>query len=210
MCSCRRLRPRQSLTRRAVTGTTAVGGKKCCDCKPEKEIKVEVVEKEVIKEVKVEVIKEVPKEVIKYVEVEVPVEVIREVVKTVEVPVEVIVEKVVEKEKKVTVEVPVQIIREVPVEVVKEKPCGCCKGGCNDSKENSKGNSNGANSKPWRCPQPRQHALRADAPLVPAGRATDERQHERAHRRHGQRRQRPAVCRGWPGRPRGQSPRDPS
>ena len=40
--------------------------------------------RKVIKEVKVDVIKEVPKEVIKYVEVEVPVEVIREVVSTVQ------------------------------------------------------------------------------------------------------------------------------
>jgi len=101
----------------------------CCGCCcPNKnmEPRVEVVEKEIVKEVKVDVIKEVPKEVIKYVEVEVPVEVIREQVKTIEVPVEVIVEKKVEVEKKVNVEVPVQIIREVPVEVVKEKECNCC------------------------------------------------------------------------------------
>lgn len=109
-------------------------GHGCCNCgskdnaKPIKEVetKIEVVEKEVIKEVKVDIIKEVPKEVIKYVEVEVPVEVIREVVKTVEVPVEVIVEKKVEKEVEKRVEVPVQIIREVPVEVVKD--CSCCQG----------------------------------------------------------------------------------
>jgi len=107
-----------------------------CSCGKEKERVVEVVEKEVIKEVKVDVIKEVPKEVVKYVEVEVPVEVIREVVKTVEVPVEVIVEKKVEVEVTKTVEVPVQIIREVPVEVIKERECSC--GG-------------GRNQPPWGC-----------------------------------------------------------
>jgi len=104
-------------------------GHGCCGCCcPQKnmEPRVEVVEKEIVREVKVDVIKEVPKEVIKYVEVEVPVEVIREQVKTIEVPVEVIVEKKVEVEKKVNVEVPVQIIREVPVEVVKERECNCC------------------------------------------------------------------------------------
>ena len=101
------------------------------------------VEKEVIKEVKVEVpvekivekevIKEVPVEKIveKIVEKEVPVEVIKEV--KVEVPVEKIVEKVVEKEvpveviKEVKVEVPVEkivekeVIKEVPVEKIVEK-----------------------------------------------------------------------------------------
>ena len=76
----------------------------CCECGRQIEKVIEVVEKEIIKEVKVEVIKEVPKEVVKYVEVEVPVEVIREVVKTVEVPVEVIVEKEKIVEKKVNVE----------------------------------------------------------------------------------------------------------
>ena len=70
--------------------------------------------KEVIKEVPVEVIKEVPveKEVIKEVIKEVPVEKEVEVVK--EVPVEVV--------KEVIKEVPVEVIKEVPVEVIKEVP----------------------------------------------------------------------------------------
>jgi hypothetical protein len=85
--------------------------------------KHEIIEKEIIKEVPVEVIREVEKiiEIIK----EVPVEVIKEVIiekpisggkkeviveKRVEVPVEVIKEVIIEKE----------VIREVPVEVIKE------------------------------------------------------------------------------------------
>lgn len=78
-----------------------------------KEVPVEVV-KEVIKEVPVEVVKEVVREV--------PVEVIKEVVK--EVPVEVIKEVPVEKPSETTntieVEVPIEVIREVPVEIVRE------------------------------------------------------------------------------------------
>ncbi|EKM76771.1 hypothetical protein AGABI1DRAFT_131064 [Agaricus bisporus var. burnettii JB137-S8] len=80
----------------------------------------------VVKEVPVEVIKEV--EVVKEVRVEVPVEVIREVevIKEVkvEVPVEVIREveviKEVEVVKEVVKEVPVEVIKEVSVEVIKE------------------------------------------------------------------------------------------
>ena len=76
-----------------------------------KEVPVEVV-KEVVKEVPVEVVKEVVREV--------PVEVIKEVIK--EVPVEVVKEvpAAQEAEKTIEVEVPVEVIREVPVEVVRE------------------------------------------------------------------------------------------
>ena len=76
-----------------------------------KEVPVEVV-KEVVKEVPVEVVKEVVREV--------PVEVIKEVIK--EVPVEVVKEvpTAQEAEKTIEVEVPVEVIREVPVEVVRE------------------------------------------------------------------------------------------
>ncbi|KZO91079.1 hypothetical protein CALVIDRAFT_558348 [Calocera viscosa TUFC12733] len=103
---------------------------------------IQIVEKEVIREVPIEVIREVerrveiPIEVERIVEkrVEVPVEVIREVEKRVEVPIEVIreVEKIVEVhvekivEKEVIREVPVEVIREVekrvevPVEVIRE------------------------------------------------------------------------------------------
>ncbi|KZT62434.1 hypothetical protein CALCODRAFT_505507 [Calocera cornea HHB12733] len=103
---------------------------------------IQIVEKEVIREVPVEVIREVerrvevPIEVERIVErrVEVPIEVIREVEKRVEIPVEVIreVEKIVEVEvekivvKEVIKEVPVEVIREVekrvevPVEVIRE------------------------------------------------------------------------------------------
>jgi hypothetical protein len=102
-----------------MNGGNCCGACSCCF----REKQIQVVEKEVIKEVKVDVIKEVPKEVVKYIEVEVPVEVIREVIKHVEVPVEVIVEKKVEVEVTKNVEVPVQIIREVPVEVIKEREC---------------------------------------------------------------------------------------
>lgn len=78
-----------------------------------KEVPVEVV-KEVVKEVPVEVIKEVVREV--------PVEIVKEVIK--EVPVEVVkevpVEKTSDEAATVEVEVPVEVIREVPVEVVRE------------------------------------------------------------------------------------------
>ncbi len=85
------------------------------------EAKVEI--KEVPVEVVKEVVKEVPVEVIKEVIREVPVEVVKEVVK--EVPVEVIKEVPVEKAEaanaeETVVEVPVEVIREVPVEVVRE------------------------------------------------------------------------------------------
>ena len=80
-----------------------------------KEVPVEVV-KEVVKEVPVEVIKEVVREV--------PVEIVKEVIK--EVPVEVVkevpVEKISDEAATVEVEVPVEVIREVPVEVVREVP----------------------------------------------------------------------------------------
>lgn len=80
-----------------------------------KEVPVEVV-KEVVKEVPVEVIKEVVREV--------PVEIVKEVIK--EVPVEVVkevpVEKTSDEAATVEVEVPVEVIREVPVEVVREVP----------------------------------------------------------------------------------------
>lgn len=68
---------------------------------------VKVVEKEVVKEIKVPVEKIVEKEIIKEVTVEVPVEVIKEVEKIVEVPVEKIIEK--------------ETIKEVPVEKIVEK-----------------------------------------------------------------------------------------
>lgn len=81
-----------------------------------------VVVKEVPVEVVKEVVKEVPVEVIKEVVREVPVEVVKEVIK--EVPVEVIKEVPVEKEAEnvntVEVEVPVEVVREVPVEIVRE------------------------------------------------------------------------------------------
>ena len=74
-----------------------------------KEVQVEVV-REVIKEVPVEVIKEVKVEVIKEVIKEVPVEVIREIIK--EVPVEVV--------REVVKEVPVEVFRDMPRETIKE------------------------------------------------------------------------------------------
>ena len=88
-----------------------------------------IIEKEIVKEVPVEVIvekevvKEVPREVIVIKEVvkEVPVEVIKEVVK--EVPVEVIVIKEVVKEVPVEVIVEKEVVKEVQVEVIKEVPC---------------------------------------------------------------------------------------
>jgi CheY-like chemotaxis protein len=100
-----------------------------------KEVPVEVV-REVEKPVPFEVVREVPVEVVREVEVikeivkEVPVEVIREVVREVpvevvkEVPVEVVREVEVIKEivKEVPVEVIREVVREVPVEVVKEVP----------------------------------------------------------------------------------------
>ena len=84
-----------------------------------REVPVEVI-KEVIKEVPVEVVKEVPVakegENVNTVEVEVPIEVVREV------PVEIVreIEKPVEKIVEKIVEVPVEVIKEVPVEVEKE------------------------------------------------------------------------------------------
>lgn len=82
-------------------------------------VQEKVVEKEVIKEVPVEVIKEVPVE--KVIEKEVPVEVIKEVPveKLVEIVKEVPVEKVVEVVKEVPVEKVVQVVKEVPVEIEK-------------------------------------------------------------------------------------------
>ncbi len=89
---------------------------------PSVQLQDRVVEKEVIKEVPVEVIKEVPVE--KVIEKEVPVEVVREVPvdRLVEVIKEVPVEKVVEVVKEVPVEKVVEVVKEVPVEVVKEVP----------------------------------------------------------------------------------------
>ena len=84
-----------------------------------KEVQVEVV-REVIKEVPVEVIKEVKVEVLKEVIKEVPVEVIREVIK--EVPVEVVREVVREVDRPVIVEVIKEVVKEVPVEVFRDMP----------------------------------------------------------------------------------------
>lgn len=72
----------------------------------------------IIREVPVEVIKEVIREVIKEVPVEVPIETIREIVK--EVPVEVIREVTKEVKVEVPVEVIKEVIKEVPVEVIRE------------------------------------------------------------------------------------------
>jgi|GEM_PF-1593400 len=82
-------------------------------------VQEKIVEKEVIKEVPVEVIKEVPVE--KVIEKEVPVEVIKEVPveKLVEIVKEVPVEKVVEVVKEIPVEKVVQVVKEVPVEIEK-------------------------------------------------------------------------------------------
>lgn len=84
-------------------------------------VQEKIVEKEVIKEVPVEVIKEVPVE--KVIEKEVPVEVVKEVPveRLVEVVKEVPVEKIVEVVKEVPVEKVVEVVREVPVEKVVEK-----------------------------------------------------------------------------------------
>lgn len=95
-----------------------------------KEVPVEIV-KEVVKEVKVEVpgkTETIIKEVEKPIEIKVPVEVIKEVqvpievVKEVEVPVEVIKEVPVEVIKEVVKEVPVEVVKEVEKEVVREVP----------------------------------------------------------------------------------------
>jgi hypothetical protein len=93
------------------------------------ETQTKVVEKEVIKEKRVEIPVEIIKEVVKieYVEVEKPVEVVKEIEKVVEVIKEVPVEKVVEKPIEIIKEVPVEkvvvkeVIKEVPVEKVVEK-----------------------------------------------------------------------------------------
>ena len=114
-----------------LLGAMACGGER----EVIKEVPVEVVvEREVVKEVQVpgetivvkeEVVKEVPVEVVVEKEVvkEVPVEVVveKEVVKTVEVPVEVVVEKEVVKEVEVEVVVEKEVVKEVPKEIVVTK-----------------------------------------------------------------------------------------
>ncbi len=100
-----------------ITLLKQAGGNATAGVAPPKEV-IKEVPVEVVREVEVvkEVVKEVPVEVVKEVVREVPVEVVREVEVVKEVPVEVVKEVV----KEVPVEVVKEVLREVPNEVVKE------------------------------------------------------------------------------------------
>ena len=110
------------LYQEAKDDPSAVAGVDYAKFEKEKDAGADVVVKEVPVEVVKEVVKEVPVEVVKEVVREVPVEVIKEVIK--EVPVEVVKEVPVAKEGEnvntVEVEVPIEVVREVPVEIVRE------------------------------------------------------------------------------------------